>query len=338
MKANSSVLRRTALAGLCILFAATAASCGRQDNKVASSATPAALQPLDILIDWQAEPTYLGIYYAVSKGYLKDAGYDAKVTQSWGANPAVAAVAAGKHLIGTASGGATVLGRNNGADVVSLGVLYPRIPSVVYGLATSGIKRPADLKGKRVGIYPGSITNNEFDAFMKLNGLAPSDVKIVSLSGADIPILLAKKVDAVLEYTEMSPVQVETNASIPGKSGEKTYELKLADYGVGGYGLNIIANTGAMKSQGAQLRKAAAAMARGYKDACANRADAVRTFLAQFPDKDPTYVKTSWDRVCALVGGDPGAQDAKGWQQTIDLYRSLNLLKTDVSPAQIMGQ
>lgn len=336
MRTNTRIRprRMALLAGGVMLLALSA--CDQSPNKAQDTGKP--LKPLEILLDWQAEPTYLGIYYAKHEGYFAKAGYSATITQSWGANEAVAGVASGKYMIGTASGGATVLGRNNSANVISLGVLYPRIPSVVYGLAMTGVHKPADLKGKRIGIYPGSITSNEFDAFLKLNGLQRSDVTIVSLSGPDIPLLLANKVDAVLHYTEMSPVQVETDAHIPGATGSKTFELKLADYGVGGYGLNIIAGEDAWHNQKAQLLALSSAITLGYKNGCTHRAEATAAFLKEFPAKDPNYVKSSWDRVCNLVGQNPGAQSAAGWQQTIDLYRSLGLLKVPVTPADILGQ
>ena len=116
------------------------------------------LEPFEILLDWQAEPTYIGVYYAKHLGEYQKLGLDVKITQSWGANQAVTAVAAGRYRLSTASGGATVLGYNNGEHMVSLAVLYPAVPSVVYGLASTGIKQPRDLEGKRIGIYPGSIT------------------------------------------------------------------------------------------------------------------------------------------------------------------------------------
>lgn len=330
---QSAGRRALALAGA-LAFSLGVSACERAPKATAT----ATLKPLDLLIDWQAEPTYLGIYHAKQKGYFADAGYAAKITQSWGANEAVAAVASGKYTIGTASGGATVLGRNNGANVVSLGVLYPRIPTVIYGLSSANIHKPADLKGKRIGIYPASITANEFDAFLKVNGLKRSDVQVVTLSGPDIPLLLAGRLDAVLHYTEMSPVQVETAATAPGAAGSRTFELKLADQGVGGYGLNIIANDAAWRSQQPALKKLAQAIERGYRDGCAHRPEAVAAFVAEFPQKDASYVRQSWDRVCAMVGANPGTQTAEGWAETINLYRGLGLLKADVTPAQILGQ
>lgn len=328
---HSAVARIVALSLVGIL-----ASCN--DTKTSNGSNVAvAPKPIELIIDWQPEPTYLGIYFAKSQGYFAKAGYDVTITPSWGANQAVSAVASGKYVIGTASGGATLLGRNNGANVISLGVLYPRVPSVVYGLSTSGIRSPADLKGKRIGIYPGSITVNEFDAFRKLNGLQGDVLKTVSLTGADIPLLLAGKLDGVLHFTEMSPVQVETSPEIRA-AAPKTYEIRLADHGVGGYGLNIIANPDAWRTRRADLEALNAAILQGYRDGCSQRQRAVDSFVKQFPDKTREYVRISWDKVCALVGTNAGRQDATGWQQTIDLYRGLGLLKADVRPSDVIGR
>jgi len=312
----------------------TVSACGGKDVDVVEVA---ANRPLDILIDWQAEPTYLGIYYAVDKGYLAELGFSATVTQSWGATQAVAAVASGKHLIGTASGGATVLGRNDGANVRSLSVLYPKIPTVVYGLSQSGISSPADLKGKRIGIYPGSVTVNEFDAFLSLNNIRKDEITVVSLSGADIPYLLSGQVDAVLHYTEMSPVTVETSEDVPGIPGERVFELKLAEYGVTGYGLNIIGNSEAAAKQSIDLGKVSDALVKGYAEGCSAKEEAVSLFLKRFPDKSPTYVAQSWNKVCQLVGDNPGFQNTDGWQSTIDLYQTLGILSVPVTPQDVMA-
>lgn len=319
---------------LATLVVAALSGCKAENS---GSKTRAALKSIEFIIDWQPEPTYLGIYFARSQGYFAQAGYDVSITPSWGANQAVSAVASGKYIIGTASGGATLLGRNNGANVISMGVLYPRVPSVVYGLASSGIRGPGDLKGKKIGIYPGSVTVNEFDAFRKLNGLQGDALETVSLSGADIPLLVAGKVDGVLHYTEMSPVQVETSREIQGPE-PKTYEILLADHGVGGYGLNIVANPAALSSRRADIDAITSAVLRGYRDGCADRARAVDSFVKQFPDKSRDYVRISWDKVCALVGSNVGYQDEAGWQKTIDLYRGLGVLKANVRPSELLGK
>jgi len=116
------------------------------------------LRPFEFLIDWQAEPTYLGIYYAKELGQFEKLGLNVSIVQSWGANQAVTAVAAGRYKISTASGGATVLGYNSGAENSFPCCPLSKIPTVIYGLLSTGVARPKDLEGKRIGIYPGSIT------------------------------------------------------------------------------------------------------------------------------------------------------------------------------------
>jgi NitT/TauT family transport system substrate-binding protein len=295
-----------------------------------------ALKPFEILLDWQAEPTYLGVYYAKALGLYEKLGLDVAITQSWGANQAVAAVAAGKYSIATASGGATVLGHRGGAEIVSLAVIYPKVPTVVYGLAQSKINVPKDLEGKRIGIYPGSITQNEFDAFVVANNLDRDKLRIESLSGPDIPLLLAGKLDAVLHYTEMSPVLVEGNSSVPVVDGKRTFEIRLSEHGVDGYGLNVVTSRARLRENPELLKAISGAMVEGYVRGCENPAAAVTAFMKYFPDKDRGYVERSWKRVCSLLGDEPGSQNIAGWDTTIGVYRRLGLVGSEVQAKDIL--
>jgi len=308
--------------------------CGREDagssadgNNVAEH--PAKLKKLDFLIDWQAEPTYLGVYYARHIGAFEELGLDVNIIQSWGANAAASAISAGKYMVGTASGGATVIANSNGANLVSTAVIYHHLPTVIFGLARTGIEAPTDLKGKRIGIYTNSITRNEFDAFMKLNGLREGDVDIVGMSGPDLPLLLSGRVDAALNYFELSPTQLATK--------EPAFQLMLKDYGVDGYGLNIIASRDTYTGKKPLIDGITRAVLRGYEQGCADQDKAVAAFVGEFKEKDAEYVKSSWEKVCKFIGGDYGSQTVEGWQKTIDLYGKLGLLKHKVRPEDVMA-
>jgi NitT/TauT family transport system substrate-binding protein len=315
----------------CLLVSFLTAGCGPGNEQAANR-----LEKFDFLIDWQAQPTYLGVYYARDLGLFQKLGLDVSIVQSWGANQAVSAVAAGRYKVATASGGATVLAYNNGAQIVSLGVLYHRIPTVVYALAKSGVHHPSDLAGKTIGIYPGSITKNEFEAFVKIQKLDPAKFTIVSLSGPDIPLLLAGKVDAVLAYTETSPVEVSMNSHVTAVHGQKVTEIPLADYGVTSYGLNVVTSRQALQQEPDKIREIGAAVFEGYRVGCMQQEQAVHLFLKQFPEKDPASVKESWRRVCAMVGPTPGQQSEAGWKETIECYRSLGLLTHNVEAKDIL--
>ena len=286
-------------------------------------------KPFDFLLDWQAEPTYLGVYLAKARGGFARLGLDVEIVQSWGANAAASAVAAGEYEIATASGGATVIANSNGARLVSTAVLYPRLPTVIYGLAEQGVRAPGDLIGKKVGVYAESINKNEFEAFLKIVGIAAEDIELVSIRGPDIPMLLDGQADAVLHYFEMSPTRLTLE--------RETFRLSLDEYGVKGYSLNLITSAETYARERELIDSVTAAVLDGYREGCADQTAAVQTFLEIFPDKDVQYVEKSWASVCAFIGADVGRQTAEGWQTTIDLYGSVGLLgNTPVAPADIL--
>lgn len=331
MKSNS----RSHYCLLALLLSTLAfCACSRSENKTAAGGKEP--RKLELLLDWQNEPTYLGVYYARHLGLFKAAGADVEIIQSWGASAAVASVAAGKYQIATASGGATVLGYDNTQSIVSLGVIYPKIPTVIYGLAATNLNRPSDLRGKKVGIYPGSVTVNEFKAFLEANGLSESDMNVQSISGADIPLLKNRQVDAVLHYWEMSPVAVDVDATFPAVDGHRVSELRLSEYGVKGYGLNVVANKAAFQKDRVFLTAVANAIFEGYRRACEDPDAAVAAFIKEFPQKDPVYVKKSFSRVVQLVSRNYGTQTSGGWEETIDVYKKLGLLKTSVGSKDLM--
>jgi len=294
------------------------------------------LAKFEFLIDWQAEPTYIGIYYAKHLGLFKELGLDVEIIQSWGANQAVASVASGRYKIATASGGATVLGYNSDAKIVSLAVLYPKIPSVVYGLAPTGVTNLAGLRGKKIGIYPSSITANEFQAFVAANHLNTNEFSVVSISGSDIPLLKSGQVDAVLNYWEMSPAAIEVDPNFTEVGGRRTFDISLAKNGVAGYGLNIITSRAELVKEGDLLKKIAAAAVEGYRRACQNPDDAIAAFLKEFPDKNSAYLHEGLNRVCSMIGTNYGTQGSEGWQETINVYRDLGLVKKDVKPEDLL--
>ena len=229
-----------ALLTLCWAVAiGTTLGCGSFPVESETGSASEALERFAFLIDWQAEPTYIGVYLARETGAFRRLGLDVEVVESSGADAAAAAVADGGYRIATASGGATISAVGRGASLVSTAVLYQRLPTVVYGLAAQGIDAPSDLAGKRVGIYPDSTTRHEFAILLSNAGLGAEDVETVSIDGPDLALIRTDEVDAAVNYVEMSPTELALQ--------EETFQLPLADHGVDAYGLNVIASRAAYR-------------------------------------------------------------------------------------------
>lgn len=296
------------------------------------------------LIDWDPEPTYLGIYYAKSSGIFEKAGFNVDIVSLRGANAVVQAVANGANPIGTASGGATVIGASNGNLVLSTAVLYPQISTVVYGPAAKGIEKPSDLLGKRIAIYPTSITKDEFEAFRRSQNLPADGLKIIDAVGSDLEFLAQGQADAVLNYAEMSPMRLASDPAAPQTNGARIFELRLSEFGVTGYGLNIVVSPSEYKKDPDRLKALSNAAVQGYVQGCQRQDEAVEAFLTAVHrttdriERERPYVTESWKRICTqLLGKDVGAQTKDGWAATIATYSALGLLPKSVTPEMVLA-
>lgn len=315
--------------------------CGPSNSNDAGASNANAKKPrkITVALDWSPEPDYLGIYYAKELGLFEKVGAEVEILEGRGSNLSAASVAAEKYPLAFCSGGATVLSFNSTSNLISLAVLYPKVPTVAFGMASEQVKTIFDLRGKRVGIYPGSINNNEWAAFLLANNLDPKEfATVIAISGPDLPLIKAKQVDAVLNYAPMSPTALELDPSLPEVNGKRTFEFPLADYGVKAYGLNLVTSKQSLKVDGELLRRVVSAICDGYRLGCANPDAAVNAFCKVFPEKDPAYVKRGWAKVCAMVSSQAsvGQQTDRGWRETIETYQKLGLLQKELQPKDLL--
>lgn len=297
-------------------------------------AAPAAAQPLtklELLLDWKALPTYAGLFIAKDLGAFERRGIDVTFTEIQGALPAAQAIAQGtRHWIGTSSGTATAIGRSNGLTVKSLAVYYRKTPSAIYTRAEDRIAHPRDLFGKRLGLVPGSITQDEFRALLALNRMDASKIERVTVDW-DPWALLEKKVDAMIDYEEMTPAELLSE-------GRRILVMRLSDFGVRPYSLNLIVNDAAWASpdKRAIARKVVEAAQEGYSLVNERPADAAAHFSRLFPRLAPRYVDRSMVSVASQLSPAPvGVQTRQGWQDTIDLLSSLKLLAKPVTVDEV---
>jgi ABC-type nitrate/sulfonate/bicarbonate transport system substrate-binding protein len=297
-------------------------------------AAPADAQPLtklELLLDWKALPTYAGFFIAKDLGAFERRGIDVTFTEIQGALPAAQAIAQGtRHWIGTSSGTATAIGRSNGLTVKSLAVYYRKTPSAIYTRAEDRIAHPRDLFGKRLGLVPGSITQDEFRALLALNRMDASKIERVTVDW-DPWALLEKKVDAMIDYEEMTPAELLSE-------GRRILVMRLSDFGVRPYSLNLIVNDAAWASpdKRAIARKVVEAAQEGYSLVNERPADAAAHFSRLFPRLAPRYVDRSMVSVASQLSPAPvGVQTRQGWQDTIDLLSSLKLLAKPVTVDEV---
>lgn len=304
---------------------------GHAQGTLSMPGQPEKIEKVDMVLDWKALPTYAGFYIAQKLGAFERRGIDITFATMQGAISAAEAVGEGnKFWIGSSSGAATVIGRSKGLPIKSLAVYYHKTPSAIFTRAEDRIAHPRELYGKTVGLVKGSITNEEFRAMMALNRIDPTKINIVSVDW-DPWALVEKKVDALIDYEEMTPAEMQSE-------GRRIVSMRLSDFGVRAYSLNLIVNDKAWAdpSKHALARKIADAVQEGFSIVNERPADAAQQFQQMFPRLAPNYVYRSMASVSQQLSPPPvGGQTRKGWEDTIQLFSSLGLLERPVTVDEV---
>ncbi|MEO8395038.1 MAG: ABC transporter substrate-binding protein [Chloroflexota bacterium] len=149
------------------------------------------------------------IYVALEKGYFADAGLN--VTLQSGDEPdGINLIAANQLQFGLASGEQVIVARAQDRPVRSVYEWYQKYPIGVLVTNESGIKTPADLKGKQIGIpglYGASYTG--VIALLSANGLTEQDVQLQSIGYNAPQVICVGGVQAAVVYVNNEPLQVQ---------------------------------------------------------------------------------------------------------------------------------
>src|ERR1700722_4511874 len=140
---------------------------------------------------------HIPIYVAKAKGYYEEAGLDVNILPGRGSTFAAMTVGAGKEEFGVADPASIIAARAKGVPVIAIENLQQDNGVALIATEKSGITKVEDLKGRNVGILPGSTTTIFLQALAKMHGLTMNDVKPITWRpGTDLPLLLDGKIDA----------------------------------------------------------------------------------------------------------------------------------------------
>jgi len=194
-----------------------------------SGSTPAAegdsdsLGDLDVQLSWIKNEEFAGEFFADSKGYYTEAGFDS-VNLTAGPSSGSAELLSGSAdvALSDAISLGTVIA-NEQAPLKIVGATYQKNPFTILSLADGGnIATPEDLKGKKIGVQASNTSL--FEALLAANGLTDSDLTIVPVE-YDPSVLVNGDVDGFVAYL--------TNESITvAAQGLEVTNLPFADNGL----------------------------------------------------------------------------------------------------------
>lgn len=191
-----------------------------------SSGAKADFGTVSLQLSWIKNIEFAGEFFATENGYYKKAGFSDVTLLAGGSGSTTAEeiIISGKALIGLSAPIATAPSILKGAPLKIIGTTYQKNPFCLMSLeGGTPIRTVADLKGKKLGVQSGA-NQTIIDGFLKANGIAKSDVTIVT-TGFDIAPLISGKYDAHMSYITNEPILAEAE-------GKKPVVLGFADNGL----------------------------------------------------------------------------------------------------------
>ncbi len=237
----------------------------------ALSTAQAQTTPIKFQLDWRFEGPAALFLTPVAKGYFKDNKLDVTVDAGNGSGGAVTRVASGTYDMGFADLAALMEFHANNPDApnkpVAVMMVYNNTPASVMALKKSGITKPSDLNGKKMGAPVFDAGRRAFPIFAKANKITG-----FTWTAMDPPLretMLARgDIDAITGFTFTSLLNLEAR----GVKAEDVVVLPYADFGVKHYGNAVIVSPKLIKENPAAIKAFLLAFTKGVKDVVADPA------------------------------------------------------------------
>lgn len=149
-----------------------------------------------------SQPAFALLYVAEAKGYFRDAGLEVRFSSFRLGRDAITSVLEGKADLATAFETPVVTRIYEGQPLAIVSGLHTSTRNqMIVARRDRGIARPADLRGRTVGVTPGTSVEYMFSTFLAAQGLPASAVRTVRVEPERYEAALADgSVDAVAAF------------------------------------------------------------------------------------------------------------------------------------------
>lgn len=300
-----------------IAIAATVAALTTVFTIGTASAQAPAGKPMKLTLNFLAGGPQAGFMYGKALGLYDKAGINLTIEEGRGSGTTAQLVATGQTDVGFADAPAAMQLRSKGAPVKIIAPILQTNGFAIITLEENGIRKPADLVGKRVAVQSGTAQTTLLNAILAANNIDPAKFNVINIDpSAFVGALLEKKVDAILGGADFQSVQLRDR-------GQKVVDIMYRDVGVPTVGLSVIANDQKLAADPDLYRRFVAASLEGWEAARKNPSAAAEAVVKQFPTATKEQIlkqlEVDLKLVCAPGATALGRVPDQNWQTTFAL-------------------
>ncbi len=288
----------------------------------AQTSTPQALQHVRLGVGYIPDVQFAPLYVAQQKGFYADEGLEVEIEYGF-ENDFVALAAQGKREFAIASGDQVILARAQGLPVVYVMKWYQRYPVALASLEQAGIRSPADLPGKKVGL-PGffGATFIGWKALVYAAGIDEEAVNVEEIGFTQAAALQQGTVDAAMVYVANEPNQLRGE-------GLAVNVIEVSDY-INLVSNGLVAGEALIEKDPDLVQRMTRATLRGLQYTLNNPDEAfaiVRQVIPEITDETAPTQRAVLDASLALWQSNrPGFSEPQDWQASVDFMVKTGLL------------
>jgi NitT/TauT family transport system substrate-binding protein len=282
---------------------------------------------VNLTLAWIPEGEVAFVYAAKKRGFWAKRGLEVNITRGFGSADSAKTTGLNRYEFGQADIGAMIKASTAGLPLVSVAMTNQRSPVCILSLKGSGITKPKDLEGKRLGGASAGAANTLWPAFAKVNGIDVSKVKMISLQpGLNIQALINKDVDALATVYQSSATYLMAD--------DTPYEIMFfATYGVDIYSIAFITQPDRIKSGPKQVTAFVDGAMEGLRFSYLNPDDALEDFIEAIPESGKTERDRKITRHSLMINNAEGfseevRRNGLGWHDEQKVLRTLDIANT----------
>lgn len=151
---------------------------------VFQGAAASAADRIAVRLDWTPWGSHGAFHLAAEKGVFAKHGLDVTIDDGNGSVATVQIVGNGEYDIGHAALAPMAIARSKGLPVTAIAGFVRQNDIGLLVPKDSGIKTPADLRGKKIAFTAGSLETPFIDRFLAAGKLTRNDVELLNVDAA----------------------------------------------------------------------------------------------------------------------------------------------------------